>query len=113
MPDQPTPPNPHVRIAQLQVDGTQLDAFTAAARALGQAAMHSEPGCLALYAVADQDDPTRITVFEMYRDEAAYQTHVQSAHFAAFRAATQTMVQSRQLKVVQPLSLADRTLPSP
>ncbi len=103
-----TAPARFVRIAQLQVDGSRLEAFAAAARELGQIAVREEPGCLALYAVAAQDDPAQMTVFEIYRDEAAYRAHLLTPHFLEFRATTDTMVLSRKLATAVPISLADR-----
>lgn len=100
---------PFVRLAFLEVYPAHVAAFASAARTLGQASVQREPGCLALYAVADPQAPGRITVFELYRDEAAYQTHLQSPHFAAFRAATDAIVLSRQLRTVTPLSLAQQS----
>lgn len=100
---------PFVRIAQLRIDPAQIEPFKAAAAAVGRASIAEEPGCLALYAVADQDDVSHVTVFEIYRDEAAYQAHVRSAHFLHFRSVTDAMVQSRHLATAIPISLANRT----
>ena len=33
-----------------------------------EAAIRVEPGVLVLYAVAHNDDPTRVTIFEIYKD---------------------------------------------
>ena len=99
---------PFVRIAQLRIDPAQIEAFKAAAAAVGRASIAEEPGCLALYAVADRDDVSHVTVFEIYRDEAAYQAHVRSAHFLHFRAVTDAMVQSRHLATAIPISLANK-----
>lgn len=101
---------PFVRVALLEIDPAQTAAFASAAKALGQASVRHELGCLALYALADQQSPGRVTVLELYRDEAAYQVHLQSAHFAAFRVATDAIVLSRQLSSATPLSLAQQYL---
>ena len=99
-------PGRYVRIAQLEIDPAQLESFTAATREVGQASVRGEPGCLVLYAVAEKDNPGRITVFEVYRDIDAYKAHIETPHFKQFRAATDTMVKSRKLIDTVPISLA-------
>ena len=59
-----------------------------------------------LYAVSEKENPGRVIVFEIYRDEDAYKTHVQTPHFKKFRATTDNMVKSRKLIDTVPLSLA-------
>jgi quinol monooxygenase YgiN len=98
----------YVRIAELAIDPAQVDAFAAAAREVGQASVRSEDGCLVLYAVAEKLVPSRVRVFEIYRDQAAYQAHLQTPHFKKFRATTDAMVKSRTLMDAAPLSLATK-----
>jgi quinol monooxygenase YgiN len=97
---------PYVRIAELEVDPAQLESFKAAAKEVGETSVRVEPGCLVLYAVSEKESPARVTVFEIYRDEEAYKTHVQTAHFKRFRATTDKMVKSRKLIDTVPISLA-------
>ena len=97
---------PYVRIAELEVNPAQLESFKAAAKEVGETSVREEPGCLALYAVSEKENPGRIIVFEIYRDEVAYKTHVQTPHFKKFRATTDNMVQSRKLIDTTPISLA-------
>jgi quinol monooxygenase YgiN len=96
----------YVRIAELEVDPAQLESFTAATKEVGQTSVREEPGCLVLYAVAGKDNPARVTVFEIYRDADAYKAHIQTPHFKRFRATTDSMVRSRKLIDVVPISLA-------
>lgn len=98
----------HVRIAELEVDTAQMEAFASALREVGQASVRTEEGCLALYAVAEKQDPGRVRVFEIYRDQAAYAAHLATPHFKKFRAATEAMVKSRKLVEAMPLSLATK-----
>jgi quinol monooxygenase YgiN len=103
-----TSPDRYVRIATLEIDPAQVDAFAAAAREVGQASVRSEEGCLVLYAVAEKLVPGRVQVFEIYRDPAAYQAHLSTPHFKKFRATTDAMVRSRTLIDAAPLSLATK-----
>lgn len=98
-----------VRIAELEIDPTQLRSFKAATKEVGETSVRVEPGCLVLYAVSEKENPGRVIVFEIYRDEDAYKTHVQTPHFKKFRATTDTMVKSRKLSDTVPISLAAKT----
>src|SRR5215217_9784682 len=87
----------YVRLAELEIDPAQLDVFKAAVTEGVQAAVRSDPGVLALYAVYEKENPNRVRVFEMYTDAAAYVTHLETPHFTKFRATTDKMVLSRKL----------------
>jgi len=100
------PHTPLVWIAEFEVDPAQLESFKAAIVAVGETSVRVEPGCLALYAVAEKADPSRVRVFEMYRDADAYQAHLTTEHFKRFLAATADMVESRRLIDMIPISLA-------
>jgi len=101
-------PSRYIRLAELQIDPAQLEAFTVAVREVGQASVRLEEGCLALYAVADKDNPSFVRVFEIYRDPAAYQAHLQTPHFKKFRDTTNAMVASRKLMDATAVSLATK-----
>jgi quinol monooxygenase YgiN len=103
---------PFVRFAELHVDAARLKDFEAAASTHIAAATRSEPGILAFHTVAEQGQPTRIRVLEMYESEAAYTAHLQTPHFKAFVAATKDMLVKRQLFDVVPARLgAKKNLP--
>jgi 4-carboxymuconolactone decarboxylase len=62
LPDQ----NQMVRLAKLVIDSTQLESYTAALKEEIEASVRLEPGVLTLYAVAEKDNPTHITILEIY-----------------------------------------------
>ena len=67
-----------------------------------------EPGVLAIYAVAEKDNPTRLRFFEIYADEAAYNSHRESAHFKKYVLFTKGMIKSRRLIETVPIQLSDK-----
>jgi quinol monooxygenase YgiN len=101
----------YVRLAELEIDPAQLEAFKAAVTEGVQAAVRSEPGVLALYAVYEKDNPNRVRVFEMYTDAAAYATHLETPHFKKFRTTTEKMVLSRKLFDAVPIVLGAKAQP--
>lgn len=98
--------NQVVRIAKLRIDSAQLENYMAALKEHAETAVRVEPGVLTLYAVSEKNNPTRITVFEIYVDAAAYQAHLQTAHFKKYKSTTKDMVKSLELVETVPIVLA-------
>ena len=98
-----SPKTPFVRISKIRVDAAQLDTYNARLTEGITASMNLEPGVLTLYAVAEKDDPTRITIMEIYADEAAYKSHIQTPHFRKYKEGTLEMVLELELLDVDPL----------
>ena len=101
----------YVQIASLEIEPSCLDDYKAAVKEQIETAVRTEPGVLALHAVADKDHPGHITVFEIYRDQGAYEAHLQTAHFLAYKAKVETMVRSLTLTRVSPVGFAAKPLP--
>ncbi|WP_413670746.1 putative quinol monooxygenase [Mucilaginibacter sp. Mucisp86] len=98
--------NQVVRIAKLVIDSAQLANYMAALKEHAETAVRVEPGVLTLYAVAEKNNPTHITVFEIYADAAAYQAHLQTPHFKKYKSTTKDMVKSLELVETAPIVLA-------
>jgi quinol monooxygenase YgiN len=96
-------PARYVQLAELEIDPAQLEAYNTALRQHIETAVRVEPGVLALYAVAHENDPTRITVFEIYKDTDAYRAHLEEPHFKNYKATTEKMVKSLKLLPVTPI----------
>lgn len=52
-----------------------------------------EEGCLRFDVFQDSDVPNRFLVIEQYRDDAALNSHFESEHFRAWRAATDDLIE--------------------
>ena len=94
-----------VRIAELEIDPAQLQAYRAALQEEIAASIRMEPGVLDLYAVAVNDPPTQVRIFETYADQAAYEAHLQTSHFKKYTSETQGMVKSLKLIETDPILL--------
>lgn len=95
-----------VRIAQLVIDPAQLAAYQAAVKEEMADSVRLEPGVIAIYSVAEKDHPNRLHFFEIYADEAAYRSHIASAHFQKYVKTTQSMILSRVLTETEPVQLS-------
>jgi quinol monooxygenase YgiN len=96
---------PYVRVAHIEIDPARLESYKAIAKEQIETAIRVEPGVLTLYAVAEQDDPTRVVVFEIYADLEAYRAHIETPHFKKYKADTQDMVKSLKLVDTVPIVL--------
>lgn len=89
--------NQMVRLAKLQIDSAQLENYKAALREEVEASLRLEPGVLTLYAVSEKNNPTHITILEIYADEDAYKAHLLTPHFIKYKTSTTEMVKSLEL----------------
>ena len=92
-----------VRLARLVVDSTQLEKYRAILKEEIEASVKVEPGVLTLYAVAEKNKPTHITILEIYASVEAYKSHVQTPHFLKYKNGTKDMVKSLELVESIPL----------
>ena len=102
------PRMPYVRIAELEIDPAQLDAYKSSVKEEMEASVRVEPGVLAIYAVAEKDDPAKLRFFEIYADEAAYRSHRETVHFKKYAETTKNMIKSRKLIETVPIQLSDK-----
>jgi 4-carboxymuconolactone decarboxylase len=92
-----------VRLAKLIIDSTQLENYKAALKEEIETSARIEPGVKTLYAVSEKDNPTHITILEIYGDTAAYKAHLQTPHFIKYKTDTKNMVKSLELVATVPL----------
>jgi len=96
---------PLVHIAELEIDPGQVPAYRDALKQEIATSIRVEPGVLSLYAVSVKDQPSQVRIFETYKDQAAYESHLQSPHFKKYKAETQGMVKSLRLIETEPILL--------
>jgi quinol monooxygenase YgiN len=92
-----------VRLAKLVIDSAQLENYKAALKEEIEASVKLEVGVLTLYAVSEKNNPTHITILEIYADEMAYKAHIQTPHFLKYKALTKEMVKALELVETIPL----------
>ncbi|WP_461147091.1 putative quinol monooxygenase [Spirosoma pulveris] len=92
-----------VRMAKIVVDSVQLEHYKILLKEEIEASVRLEPGVLTLYAMTEKDNPTHITILEIYADSAAYKAHIQTPHFLKYKTGTKDMVKSLELVETVPL----------
>jgi quinol monooxygenase YgiN len=86
-----------VRLAKIKVDPLQLNNYNSALKEQMTTAVRIEPGVLTYYAVADKNDPSQITILEIYADTNAYKSHIETTHFKKYKETVKDMVKSLEL----------------
>lgn len=97
--------DPYVRLAKIDVDSVQLERYLEFLKENMEASLKKESGVLSMYAVAEKERPHQILIIETYASKAAYETHIQSAHFKKYKQGTLAMVRSLDLRDVVPLGV--------
>lgn len=105
----PSSARPMVRIAELEIDPAQLDAYKAILAEEQEASVRLEPGVLMLHSVALADSPTSIRLLEVYASRSAYEAHIQSPHFVKYKTSTEKMVKSLRLVETTPILLCAKS----
>ncbi|MGR3807019.1 putative quinol monooxygenase [Pasteurella testudinis] len=88
---------PIVRLFALQTAPDKQAQFYQTGRHNMGTSMKSEAGTLTMFALRDKQQTDLHYVFEIYRDQAAYETHVAAPHFQQYVAAAKEMIVGRDL----------------
>lgn len=100
--------NQMVRLAKIKVDPLQLDKYNAALKEQMATAVRVESGVLTYYAVASKNEPTSITILEIYADSTAYNSHIMTPHFRKYKETVKDMVMSLELIDVTLIGIAKK-----
>lgn len=98
----------YVRMVKMVVDSLQLDKFRAALQQHAKDAIKNDRGVLTFYAVYDKDQPTNVTIFEIYANLAAYELHSKTPNHLQYISTVGNMVKSLVATDVIPIALATK-----
>ena len=87
-----------VRQVTIRVKPENVDAFMKKAIENATAA-RKEPGCRQFDVLADPNDPTKVMLYEIYDDEAAFEAHQQTPHFKKYLAEAVPLLAERERQV--------------
>ena len=86
-----------IRIAELTIAHDSLEEYLDILKEESEASVRLEPGVLCIYPMYEKENPSRIRLLEIYRDQKAYEEHLNSPHFKKYKSSTQDMVESLEL----------------
>jgi quinol monooxygenase YgiN len=100
--------NPIVRMADIEIDPAQLDAYRSLLIEEIEASVLLEAGVVSLNAVAIKGSPHSIRILEVYASQAAYEAHLKTPHFLKYKKGTANMVKSLTLIEVEPIAMCGK-----
>jgi quinol monooxygenase YgiN len=86
-----------VRISEIQIEPTRLGEYKTILKEEAEASVRLEPGVISIFPMYQRDNPTEVRILEIYASRAAYQSHLETPHFARYKTTTQPMVKSLRL----------------
>lgn len=89
--------NQLARLAVIDVDSSQLEAYYDFLQEEVEASVRLEPGVITLYAIAEKGRPQHVILFETYQDSSEYQSHLATPHFQKYKRGTIDMVKQLEL----------------
>lgn len=79
-------------LVEFQVRPEALERFHELIRINATASVTTEPGCFQFDVVRSLDDSCRVLLYEVYRDEDAFKTHIGMSHTQTFLEAAKPLV---------------------
>lgn len=101
--------NRYVIIVEFEVHPDTLPRFLELITANAESSLRDEPGCERFDVLIPGGTTDSISLYEIYRDRAAFDDHCRSPHFLSFEAAARALVRSKkviELKLVDSAALA-------
>ncbi len=85
---------------EFEIEPGQTDVFMAAVRTNAEQSFSQEVGCHQFDVCQDRQFPNSVFLYEVYDDEAAFETHKLTLHYGAFNQATSGMVLNKSIRLL-------------
>ena len=76
-------------LVTIQIQPEHREAFMESMLDDARGSNNDEPGCLRFDVLQDSEDPNKIHLYEVYKDQAAVDAHRQAPHFTKWRETVQ------------------------
>lgn len=97
--------NMMVRIAEIEIHPEFIDEYKTILKEESEASVRLEPGVICIYPMYERDNPAQIRLLEIYADNEAYQSHLQTPHFQKYKTSTLKMIKSLKLIAMEAIDL--------
>ena len=87
-----------------EIDPASLAAFLPLMQKNAMESLASEVGCHQFDITQDPQNPTKIFLYELYDDAAAFETHKQASHYLEFNEATSGMIIAKSVCLLQKIN---------
>ena len=81
-----------VLVGTIEIAPGRRDQLISATKAHGARCLKAEPGTLKMEVLAPRDDDAKVLVYEVYRDDAAFEVHRRGPSLAQWRAETAALI---------------------
>ncbi|TDE00546.1 putative quinol monooxygenase [Flavobacterium sandaracinum] len=98
-----------IRIAEIEIEPNYLDDYIAILKEEAEASVRLEPGVISIYPMFHKENSNQVRILEIYADEEAYKTHLQTPHFKHYKTETENMVKS--LRLIDMSAVDEQTMP--
>jgi 4-carboxymuconolactone decarboxylase len=103
-----TQPDMMVRISEIEILPEYLEEYKTILEKESAVSVKIEPGVIAIYPMYQKKNPGQIRILEIYANQAAYRSHLQTPHFLHYKTTTLKMV--RSLKLVDMEAIDPQTM---
>jgi quinol monooxygenase YgiN/alkylhydroperoxidase/carboxymuconolactone decarboxylase family protein YurZ len=90
-------PDLMVRISEIEISAEHMEEYKAILEEESSESVKIEPGVIAIYPMFQKEKPTQVRILEIYANQAAYRSHLQTPHFLHYKTTTLNMVKSLKL----------------
>ena len=97
-----------IRLIKMEIDANSIERYIELANTVMVPGIKSETGVLVIYAVAQKNHPTQISILEVYTDLSAYKKHLTTPHFLKYKKESASMIKSLKLVDVTPILLGSK-----
>lgn len=98
-----------IRLIKIELNANEIDNFKRLAQTVMLPGVKNEPGMLVMYAVSEKNNPTHVSILEVYANANAYQKHLKTSHFLKYKAESKSMVKSLKLIDAKPILLGSKS----
>ena len=85
---------------EFEIDLGHTDVFLAAVRANAEQSFYQEAGCQQFDVCQDTQFPNSVFLYEVYDDEAAFETHKLTPHYGSFNQVTGGIVANKSIRLL-------------
>ena len=97
-----------IRLIKMEIDSSSVERYRELAKTVMLPGIKNESGVLVMYAVSEKNQPTHISILEIYANSTAYKNHLNTPHFHKYKKESERMVKSLRLINVTPIFLGSK-----
>ena len=87
-----------------EIDLASLDPFLIIMKKNASDSLANEVGCHQFDIAQDQQNPTKIFLYELYDDAVAFELHKKASHYLEFNDAISGMVNKKSIRLLQKIN---------